>query len=231
MDKNELKQRIIVNTSSIIVLKNFFDWYHRRRMRPAREMLQTDGIRVCHDVCKSLNDRGIEAFPVFGSLLGLVRDGAFMMHDDDIDIGIIAKNSFSWDEVKCSMESIGLAQYREFGFDGKVTEQAYRYKNCLGVDLFNLYPIDDNKLEVFFYTYKNSANKNRLSIKVQEIPRPKTINIKNFHDHTVPIPDCSEEILSCHYGSGWKIPDPTWQSTGINFKFLDGSEPFIRYYA
>lgn len=230
MDRHDLKQKIIASWSRIPAAKNFFDWYHKRRMAPARALLQSDGLQVCHSVCKVLSDKGIAAFPAFGSLLGLVREGSFLKHDDDIDIGVIMDESFSWTEVKNALESIGLTSFREFGFDGTVTEQAYRFKNCLGVDIFLFIPASDYECEVYFYTYITDAQGSHIIVKGQRIPKPKECKQLEYQEYLIPIPDCSEKMLRCTYGPGWQTPDPNWQS-GATHRRLEADDIFVNYFA
>lgn len=45
-----------------------------------------------NNVIDKLDKLGVKAFPAFGSLLGLVRDGKFMEYDKDSDIGIFVEN-------------------------------------------------------------------------------------------------------------------------------------------
>ena len=49
-----------------------------------------------NEIIDLLDNDGIQSFPVFGSLLGLVRDGKFFDHDKDADIGLFVNN---YDEV------------------------------------------------------------------------------------------------------------------------------------
>lgn len=49
-----------------------------------------------NEVIDILKKNGIEAFPAFGSLLGLVRDGKLMDYDKDADVGIFVN---SYDEI------------------------------------------------------------------------------------------------------------------------------------
>lgn len=230
MDKHDIKQRIIASWSRIPTAKRIFDSYHKRRMAPARNLLQTSGLQICHKVCEALDKENITAFPAFGSLLGLVREGAFLKHDDDIDIGVIMDESFSWDKVKRALESIGLTSFREFGYDGKVTEQAYQFEKCLGIDVFLFVPINESECEVYFYTYTTDSNGTHIIVKSQQIPKPEKYEQVEYQDYLIPIPDCSNEMLQCTYGVNWRIPDPNWQS-GATHKAFKANDIFVNYYA
>lgn len=51
---------------------------------------------ILHRTTSTLESNGIRPFLCFGSLLGFVRDGGFMSHDIDLDIGIL------YDETSCN---------------------------------------------------------------------------------------------------------------------------------
>ena len=38
-----------------------------------------------------LHEQGLEAFPAYGTLLGAVREGTFLGHDNDADVGYVSR--------------------------------------------------------------------------------------------------------------------------------------------
>lgn len=54
-----------------------------------RKMLQRRGYQVLRKLKDTFEKNDIPGFLAAGSLLGFVRDGGFMPHDDDIDVGVL----------------------------------------------------------------------------------------------------------------------------------------------
>ena len=47
-----------------------------------------------------LHAEGLEAFPAYGTLLGAVRDGAFIGHDSDADVGYVSRHTHPLDVIR-----------------------------------------------------------------------------------------------------------------------------------
>ena len=210
-------------------------WYMRRmdkrKYAVAREVLQKEGFRIAADVCGRLGSIGYQALPMYGSLLGLVREGAFLKHDNDMDIAVIVKEGFDWASVEKTMKDGGYRKLREFVYNGFITEQAYEV-NGLSVDVFALCDADDPlHRRCYFYTYTfmhNYKHPYGLTVKYLDIPLPCDFSWKEYDGYAIPIPCNSEELLSLSYGPGWKTPDPNWKSTGVYFHALQ-DEGFVRF--
>lgn len=225
-DLHELKQRAIVLLSRSDILKRLIDSVHRARMQRARRQLHSDGYQVCQEICRALNKKGVICFAISGTLLGLVREGGFIKYDDDIDLAVIVDANFDWNIVQRAMEAAGMALWREFGFDGEVTEQAYRYGN-LGVDLFAVYLNKDNT-RMYFYTYVNDGDSVSLKVKYLDQPTPGKIEAKPFHNFEINIPENASGLLEANYGPEWRVPDPNFVA-GSHWQLMDSSNCFVRY--
>ncbi len=57
-------------------------------------------VKGCSEVVDLLAKEGLEVFANSGTLLGLVREGAFLEHDNDIDLGLILKAQTEEDAAK-----------------------------------------------------------------------------------------------------------------------------------
>lgn len=225
-DVHAFKQKAIVRLSQYATAKRAIDGIHRFKMRQAREQLQVEGYAICQDVCRSLGAEGITCFALSGTLLGLVRDGRFIEYDDDIDLAVVVDGNFDWSRARQAMERAGCHLWREFGFDSRVTEQAYR-RGKLGIDLFAQFPCDDG-YRMFFYTYEGRNNEVRLHVKYLDQPEPGRILSVQFEEHEINIPTNAESYLEANYGPGWRIPDPDYVA-GSRWRYLDSSACFVRY--
>lgn len=100
-----------------------------------------DSMNVIIDVLSETLD--IKAFPVFGSLLGLVRDGKFMDYDKDADLGIFIENT---DEIVKIVKT--LCSHTRFTAPSIISAPKasnvwniaiYDGQNSTGIDLFFFY--------------------------------------------------------------------------------------------
>ncbi|UUZ58142.1 class I SAM-dependent methyltransferase [Nocardioides sp. B-3] len=68
-----------------------------------------------------LQEQGLEAFPAYGTLLGAVREGTFLGHDNDADVGYVSEHSHPIDVIREShrvqraVERRGYATSRHSG--------------------------------------------------------------------------------------------------------------------
>lgn len=225
-DIHEMKQKTIARLSRCAAAKHAIDSVHRYRMRHARKLLHSDGYRICSDVCRELEAEGIKCYALSGTLLGLVRDGRFIQYDDDIDLAVVVDGSFDWGRAKSAMESAGCRLWREFGFGGKVTEQAYRFGR-LGIDLFAQYPVGSG-YRMYFYTYVDEEEGSFLRVKYLDQPDPEDIWPQLFNGYEISIPSNAEGLLIANYGEGWRVPDPNYVA-GSRWLFLEDADCFVRY--
>lgn len=168
---------------------------------------------MARNVVDALAEADISCFLTFGSLLGVVRESRFLLHDDDIDFGLIVDAEFDWETVESALRRVGYSKEREFSFDGTVTEQAYSAGN-MSFDLFGFFPTPNaESLVVYAYVrhddkvYENAC---QLSVKYYEVPVFKSIVSMPLAGTSVPIPDNPEVELEVFYGSTWRVPDLSW---------------------
>ena len=68
---------------------------HKNKIKVFHE----NGYRVLNEVEEALNASNLTTFISFGTLLGFIRDGGFIKHDDDIDICILNNSDKKWEEL------------------------------------------------------------------------------------------------------------------------------------
>lgn len=160
-------------------------------------------------------------FLVSGSLLGLIREGRLLPHDDDLDIAIMmpATNAqeaaAQWAEIRQQLKDDGLLNE---GMTATARLPILKSIRIEGVptDLFPAW-MEGDKVFIFPHTFGDLEKSDVLPL----------IKDENFG---VPIPKLPEKMLEINYGAGWRVPDPAakldWARWNKNFRALTGSKVF-----
>ena len=162
-----------------------------------------------------LKDNGIVYHCEAGTLLGIVRDGGFIKHDDDIDI-CVSPTSKPLSEVLGVFINAGYRFVQCLEYDGRIAEFTVRDKTNIPIDIFSCrYPSDDDtKMYQMFprwyptVAYPNVRANNMLEF---EYVRPTGVKIVTVHGAEAAIPQNCEIVLDSEFGP-WKIPDPSFKS-------------------
>ncbi len=72
---------------------------------PTGELAPAAGVEVLAQLCDALDRHGMRPFLVSGTLLGLVRNGALLEHDYDLDLGLLP-GAASVDQVAAALADI-----------------------------------------------------------------------------------------------------------------------------
>lgn len=152
--------------------------------------------------------------PIFGTLLGFVREGNFITNDNDIDLAVMP----GLDPkvlAKTLVEKYGFEFDQALAYHGEVTEFSVKY-NGLGTDFFFM---KDFKTELRIAVY--SWNKNELytdarqnSVKWVKHPQISDYRIIDIYGISVRVPQNAEDILYFEFGENWRVPDPTYNGVG-----------------
>lgn len=150
---------------------------------------------------KALKDAGHKVFLNSGTLLGLVRDGKLIDHDNDIDIGLILDaNSedeavIAWDKVTQELRGMGILSEEM----SEPQNGMLRLKHIAGytVDVFPAW-FADNKVYVFPHTFGE--------IEPKDVYPFRTCKITGLDQPAKP-----EKMLAINYGPGWDKKDPLWK--------------------
>ena len=178
---------------------------HRRRM------LRKHGKDVLAHLAEVIERHKIPAFAAYGTLLGFVRDGGFLPHDDDIDLGILPGEWTPKRLMKVLFEEeTGFSFLFAFSYNGRVTELKLQYGG-IPIDFF-FYEDDGEKFFAGSYHYfpdvkYPSVNANSAQ-RVCE-PRIEALDKIRVFDIDFPIPANVEYVLEKLYGN-WRVPVTEW---------------------
>jgi len=169
---------------------------HRRDRR--RLSLQVYGERALTETLQACERTGVTPFLLFGTLLGCYRDGGFITHDCDIDLGLCEKDIPELEQLKREMEKRGYYVNVESGCAIQFKKPRFRK---LGVDFFFIGEEDgkaacsvacDRSLGVCHYPPDMFSEFET----VRFLRRLKVL-----------APKRTEEYLALTYGD-WRTPDP-----------------------
>jgi hypothetical protein len=147
-----------------------------------------------------INEFGVDAFVSSGTLLGFVRQGEFLGHDDDLDTCYISKESTpegivrERNEIKAFLNGKG---YRVT--DSDVAHLWVHTGDNIMFDLFTGW-IENNRCMMNPLPLPGVAASDVLPIKTIE-----------SHGYPIMMPANPEALMELNYGKSWKIPDPLWK--------------------
>lgn len=169
----------------------------------------------CGELAARFSDLKLEVFANSGTLLGIVREGTLLEHDNDIDLGVLLKaRSFEdaaqeWIALTDKLIDDGVGVSRSKW--SKVTLKLQKI-GAFGVDLFPAWLDVDDRVYVYPHTFG-------LLTRDQLLPY-------DLHGATgLHLPADAEAMLECNYGDGWRVPNVGW---GFDWKTANARfEPFL----
>jgi tetratricopeptide (TPR) repeat protein len=169
-------------------------------------------------IAEILDAAGIRYFLAAGTLLGFHRSGAPLVHDRDIDVGVLADESGGPDLARVIREHPGLLLDRRARPGDRYFALTFQ---AIAVDIF-LYEPCDGGLQ---------CGLGRLAGDVAWRFTSFGIRAADFQGRTWPIPDDPERYLTETYGPGWQTPD-TGFASALSSPALFEVDPYVRaYYA
>lgn len=187
----------------------------RKVARNKVNLLQSHGYIVLEKLKLIFNDLDVEYFVDFGTLLGFVRDGGFMSHDLDLDIGVSTDQEGQY-RVLAALQASGFKLWRQYQYEGKTLEESYHYRDVitgrrLKFDInYYEHTKKHSKTWLFFSTPQHQLRprqRNIVEMKYSRIPSISSINIKGYD---IPIPSNAQQLLAEKYGPNWETPDLGW---------------------
>ena len=173
------------------------------------------------DIIASIEALGHVVFINSGTLLGAVRDHAFILHDDDVDLAVILPATCDKDVLSAHYGLHDeLTAMPDLVIDEKFSSKSpvlkIQTKSGLTVDIFPAWWID-NRLQVWPHTRG-------------ELDRSDVLPLgrENIGGISFPTPREPEKMLAVNYGAKWRRPDPhfsfDWRGARERFR------PVIKQY-
>ena len=173
-----------------------------------------DGVERALDV---LDDYGLPGFLAFGCLLGAVREGTLIGHDNDADVSYLSRATHPFDVI---LESLRLERhFQELGWTTRRMWAAY----------FKAYPPRAAGEEVAIDVFGAFRHGEQLYMLPNvRAPFAETrltpVSTVTLEGRTVRAPADPPALLAATYGPGWQVPDPTFKfrPPGITKRTLGG---------
>lgn len=154
-------------------------------------------------VTDALAARGHPAYAVSGTLLGIVREGGLIGHDDDLDLAVVLTSGDAraaaeeWNDLRQRWAADGLLD-DELAWDTYVHVRA-RSDSGVTIDLFPSW-VEAGRAYVWPHTPGTVAAEDLLPLAGV-----------SMGGRTITVPRRAEPLLESNYGPRWRTPDPSWR--------------------
>jgi SAM-dependent methyltransferase len=166
----------------------------------ARDQIMDALERVLHDLREEC---GLDAYLMYGCLLGAVRDGHMIGHDSDADVAYLSRYHHPFDIIReCTaatrrMRALGWRVVRMSGANFKVWVPLPDGRRC-GIDVFGSFHIGER----FLVTGSLTGTLDRSAL----VP----FGTVTLEGREIVAPARPEEVLELTYGPQWRVPDPAF---------------------
>lgn len=177
-------------------LSRLFDSRSAEHLEPLLDAIGT--------VLGAVEEAGLEPFLAYGTLLGAVREGTFIGHDSDADIGYVSSHDHPFDVVLESFRvqrrllEMGYEIHRYSGLAFKVVVRESD-GSPRGLDVFGGFMLDGN-----LYLMGEVGHPFR-----REWIEPRSE--VTLAGRAFPAPAQPEHLLEAMYGESWQVPDPAFK--------------------
>ena len=185
------------------LLYPFVRWLMVDIFKYRQVVMRRYGYDAVAKIQKVADEIGMTCYPMYGTLLGFVRDGGFIAHDDDMDYMICDEGKL--DCLYQALKREGFAFSRYIFFVGKFKEFSMRYKEC-SVDFFGR---GDDLGNGVFRAHTENYGEFWGSL---EVPSPRNPRPYEVHGVRTVLPENYEEILRFNYGN-YREKVLKWNST------------------
>ena len=205
-------------------LKEFFQ---ARRVRK----VGVETLREADVACEEVN---VVMFPVFGTLLGAIRDKGFISYDYDLDIGVAP--NVKPEMIHETMKKHGFALAKQMfipTIGNAVTEETYYRKN-VGIDVF--YYFEDGE-DWYAYCPRKHEYKDWKEANVTDgfpvarsyVPKSEFEKI-DFLGIQINVPVKAHEWLRDIYSDSYMTPIKNWEAKDYKTRIVPAKERCYRRY-
>lgn len=168
----------------------------------------------CGALAEELAGHDLQVFANSGTLLGIVREGGLLAHDNDFDFGVLLQArtaeaaAAEWMGLCDRLIAQGIAVERSSW--SKVTLKLKKIGQ-FGVDLFPAWIDENDRVFVYPHTFG-------------ELSRAQLLPYSLHAPTGLHIPSDPEAMLVCNYGEDWRVPDAGW-----TFPWKPANEKFAAF--
>jgi SAM-dependent methyltransferase len=154
------------------------------------------------EVLGALARSGVDAFPAYGTLLGAVRNGHLIGHDNDADLAYVSRARTPVDVVRESFRiqrALSRDGFQTTRYSGAAIRVDVRTSaGVIGLDVFGGFFHEQN-LVLMGEIYRPFETSWILPLGSVEL-----------EGRSLPAPAEPERLLETMYGASWRVPDPTY---------------------
>ncbi len=173
-----------------------------------KRILKKYGYDVLKKVFEISREENLRVFPMFGTLLGFIREGGYIPWDDDLDLGCISHDADTpYKIADILINKYGFEFVRGFAYRGQVVEYCLSYMG-MPMDFFFMIPKGDHMLTISSFWRKdmNYSHYRQNSVFTTRQPLVEGLETYFVHDIEIEVPTNYEELLVAAYGKNWKTP-------------------------
>ena len=188
------------------------------------------GSKLLQEADQAFREVGVEYWLDFGTLLGAYREGDFLKHDLDLDLGMYLKDYNP--QLDQALQKRGFKKIKEYLIDGGNfgREITYSYKG-VGLDIFFYTQIDDTRAYYHDFLWMKKNGKKVLRPRQITLALEGTVPLR-FQGSTYKAPHPIEKHLADRYGEDFMVEKKEWRlgmERDLDIQVLDKEVQLIRY--
>lgn len=193
-----------------------------------RRRLRRHGVDTLRKVHAILTECGVDYYADWGTLLGIIREGGFIRHDDDIDLTIVDSKTNPQALLNALLNK-GFEFIHALKREDRILEFSVSWKK-LSVDFFFRIPVEcPGKVgiaDVYYDPIIKYETPDQNSYKIWLFDESIKTKIITFKGIEVRIPGKPEEMLEFEYGPEWRSPISNWSADGLSGRY-EAREDFV----
>ena len=177
-------------------------------------VLKKRGSKVIHKLEEVLSKAGVVYHFDMGTLLGIVREGALIGHDLDIDIAVHLRNGKEREPLLDTLKRFKIQQIHSYTVETiGVVEDSFRIS---GVKFdISYYWVDEKNKSICYLLYDDTPgwkNAQRGLYKCVKLTASNIVSTKKieFAGKEITVPAEPEKLLTERYGDKWRVPDKNY---------------------
>ncbi len=173
-----------------------------------RRRLQKSGPAALGCLHGLMVENGVPYYCDYGTLIGLMREGGFLKHDDDIDISV-QPDAIEPKKLLQIFLTAGYGFVHGFEYEGRLTEFTITDISGIFIDVFFPMRLDDDKINGYQSIWESGKvypSEYANTIIQYDFIAAKDIKAINVLGVEANVPGNFDDVLTSEYGP-WRVPD------------------------